>query len=521
MPPPSSPRRTADRPPAASLKKMTSARSATSKSDFRTAVALYKEILAQHPDHPEVMAALGYTLGITGRVKAGLSMLDRALAANPGSADILCKLARVRMLNVEPEIALEHLEVVTEAEPRRLEALVMAAQCGERLNKLDRARAFADRAVGVRRNDPEANLILAQIDAREKQYEAARARLEKIVAKRTLGGDIHHRALTELGFVLDKLGEYDVAYDAFDRAGKEIAESPQVQRIDPSLADRRLDVYRGRVTPDLVGRFAGESFDTPAPALLVGFPRSGTTMTEQVMAAHPAVVTSDEQSLLSPMGNALMDGSPDPLDVPARLATLDLDEVRRLRTVYWDAVHDRLGHSLDDLKGKVFVDKLPLNLIDLPMINAIFPDARAIVALRDPRDVCLSAFMQWFSPNPAMIQLLQLDSATSFYSSVMGLYIEVKPSLTMPLLEVRYEDTVSDLEPQARRIIDHLGLEWNDEILRFHERAAERAIRTPSYAAVTEKVHTRAIARWRNYQAHFEPYLPRLAAAVEAFGYEA
>lgn len=521
MPPQNTPRSNADRLPPASLKKMASARTAASASDFRTAIGLYKEVLAQHPDHPEVMSALGFTLGITGRLNPGLALLERALGADPGSADIRCKIARVRMLRVEPEQALEHLEIVTESEPRRLEALVMAAQCCERLNALDRARGFAERAVAVRRNDPEANLALAQIDAREKKHDDARARLEKIASKRTLGGDLHHRALTELGFVLDKLGEYPKAYDAFDRAGAEIAEMPQVKQIDRTLAYRRLDAYRGTVSRELVSKFEGTPFDTPAPAFLVGFPRSGTTMTEQVMAAHPAVRTSDELSLVGPMGTALIEGAADRLDIPSRLETLDAERVQRLRHMYWDEVREKLGYSLDDLKGAVFVDKLPLNIIDLPMLNTVFPDARVIVALRDPRDVCISAFMQWFAPNPAMIHLLRLDSATRFYEAVMSLYLEVKPSLGVPLIEVRYEDTVSDLDTQARRIIAHLGLPWDDGILRFHEKAAERAIRTPSYAAVTERVHTRAVARWRNYRAELDPYMPRLSEAVEAFGYTA
>ena len=507
-----------ERLPPASLKTMTAARNAAANSDFRTAINLYKDVLARHPEHPEVMSALGHTLGIIGRVTAGLSMLDRALAADPGSAEVRCRLARVRMLNVAPDLALEQLEIVTEAAPRRLEALVMAAQCCERLNKLEEARAFAERAIGVRRNDAEANLTLAQIDAREKKYDDARPRLEKIASKKS-SGDVHHRALTELGFVLDKMGEYDAAYDAFNKAGREIERTPRVEQMDGSLAYRRLDAYRGRVTRELVGRFEGASFETPAPAFLVGFPRSGTTMTEQVMAAHPAVLSSDEQSLVSPMGKALIEGAADRLDIPSRLEKLDEGKVAELRSLYWQEVEAKLGYSLADLDGKVFVDKLPLNLIDLPMLNAVFPDARVIVALRDPRDVCLSAFMQWFAPNPAMIQLLTLGSATRFYEAVMGLYLNFKPALTVPVLEVRYEDTVSDLETQARRIIEHLRLDWRDEILSFHEKAAERAIRTPSYAAVTEKVHTRAVARWKNYAVHFEPHQDRLQAAIQAFGY--
>jgi len=521
MPPPSNNRPKPAPLPPAMLKKMSEARSAMAKLDFQRAASLYKEALAAHPENAEALGALGYVYGATGRaVGKGLSLMERALTLDPGSADIRCKIARVRMLKVEPDIALEHLLEVIAAEPRRLEALSMAAQCCEHLNQLDQARDFAERAVAVRRNDPESNLILAEIDSREKRFDEAKARLEKLVSKSTLPADIHHRALTELGFVLDKTGEYEPAYEAFRKAGEEIAKTPLAARVDSELVYKRLDAYRGRVTQGLVDKFSGEQFGTPAPTFLVGFPRSGTTMTEQVMAAHPSVVTSDEHPLMDRLGRALVEGASDPLDVPRRLEELDADRARALRSVYWEQAETKLGHTLEDLEGKVFVDKLPLNIVDLAMINTVFPDATVIVALRDPRDVCLSGFMQWFVPNPAMVQLLQLDSAARFYAAVMGLYLEMKPNLTVPLLEVRYEDTVSDLEPQARRIIDHLGLEWHEDLLQFHEKAKQRAIRTPSYAAVTEKVHTRAIARWKNYSSHFAQFQAILTPAIEAFGYD-
>jgi tetratricopeptide (TPR) repeat protein len=505
--------------PPATLKKLGEARSAIARHDLQAALKLYKALLAQHPESPVVMGELGHLLGTSGRAAQGLPMLERALGLDPESSDLRCKIGRVHLLNVEPDRALVHLEPVCAAEPRRLEALVMATQCCERLNKLDDALAYAERAVAVRRNDPEANLLLAQVETRLKRLDSARARLEKLCAKRTLPGDLHHRSLTALGFVLDKLGAYDEAYGAFDQAAEEIGRTPLFERVDGGLAHRRLDAYRGKMDAGAIGRFAGVAFDTPAPAFLVGFPRSGTTMTEQVIAAHPRTVTSDEKSFIDKMGRALVEGQADKLDVPRAIAGLDEARVGELRRVYWRAVEELVGHSLSDLDGRLFLDKLPLNIIDLPMINAVFPDARVIVALRDPRDVCLSAFMQWFAPNPAMVHLLRLDSAARFYESVMSLYLEARASLSVPVLQVRYEDTVADLESQARRIIEHLGLDWHDDLLRFHEKAAERAIRTPSYAAVTEKVHTRAVARWRNYEARIRPLMPHLGPFIDEFGY--
>lgn len=503
--------------PPAVAKRLYEAHTLKMKFHLEDAAKLYKQILSQNPTLAPALAGLGHTLGTAGRLKKGIALLREALSIDDESADSHLYLAELIFRDHDPEAALEHLDRVLTVEPKRVGALVLAASCLEMLNRLPEARAFADRAVAAKRTDPDAVLMLAKLESRAKEYAPARARLEKLIAKRTTPPDLHHRALTELGFLLDKTGEYDAAYEAFDKAGREIADTPAVKRVDPSLANKRIDAYRGRVSRETLARFAGQTFDTPAPAFLVGFPRSGTTMTEQILAAHPRISTSDEEPLLDPVGRKLVEGAADRLDIPSRLERLDADTVADLRRAYWDNAKSLFDIESDD---RLFVDKLPLNIVDLAMINAVFPDARVLIALRDPRDVCLSCFMQWFVPNPAMVQLLTLPSAAAFYEAVMSLYLEIRGELTLSWLQVRYEDTVTDLEAQGRRIIDLLGLDWHEDLLRFQDKAKARAIRTPSYAAVTEKVHTRAIGRWRNYEQQFERLQAGLAPFVSEFGYD-
>jgi len=128
--------------------------------------------------------------------------------------------------------------------------------------------------------------------------------------------------------------------------------------------------------------------------------------------------------------------------------------------------------------------------------------------------------MQDFGLNEAMIHFLSLESTVSFYASVMSLYLEVKDALTLSMMEVRYEDTVSDLKGEADRLLTHLGLEWDERILRFHEIARSRAISTPSFAAVTEPIHRRAVKRWEHYAEPFAEVRSVLGQFVEVFGYE-
>lgn len=490
------------------------AASLKARLDLPAAIERYKKILAAHPTQPRALGGMGHALGLAGRIDAGRSMLGRALEIDPGSPELHHSMAELCALDIDPESALAHATRALESDPRRADSLTLGAQCLERLNRLDEARDWAGRAVAISRNDPQANLTLAGLETRAGLLDSARPRLEKLVSRSSTPDQVRHRAYTSLGMLLEKLGEDAAAFEAFENAGRELEKLPLVKRINGKLAYDRVETYRGRVTRGLVSRFASESFDTPAPAFLVGFPRSGTTMTEQILAAHPGVVTSDERPLLDAVLSGVLAGSGRP-DIPAAIERLDAPAVARLRRRYWERAASLVG----DTAGRLLVDKLPLNIIDLPLINAVFPDARVLVALRDPRDCCYSCFKQWFNPNPAMIQFLSLPTTVRFYEAVMGLYLECRGELSVPILEVRYEDTVADLETQGRRIIDHLGLAWDDALLDFHEKAKARSVRTPSYAAVSERVHTRAVGGWRRHAERFEPHRAALGPFVSAFGY--
>ena len=150
----------------------------------------------------------------------------------------------------------------------------------------------------------------------------------------------------------------------------------------------------------------------------------------------------------------------------------------------------------------------------------IFPEARFLVAIRDPRDVCLSCFMQPLSLNPVSSAYLSLEGTVNQYSSVMGFWRTILPRLRNPWMEIRYETVVQDLETSTREVLSFLEIEWDEAVLRFHEHARTKALRSPSYAEVTKPVSKGAVGRWRNYRKFLEPYLQKLEPFVRAYGYE-
>ena len=171
--------------------------------------------------------------------------------------------------------------------------------------------------------------------------------------------------------------------------------------------------------------------------------------------------------------------------------------------------------------GRLLIDKNPsLQALFITFIR-IFPEARLIVALRDPRDVVLSCFMLPHYPlNTGNVTFLNLEATVRTYTRVMGIWQTLKPLIKNPWLEVRYEDMVDDLEPVARKTLNFLDIEWNARVLGFDEHARHKMMRSPTYADVTQPVYKRAVGRWHHYRKYLEPHLEKLEPLVKAFGYE-
>jgi hypothetical protein len=187
-----------------------------------------------------------------------------------------------------------------------------------------------------------------------------------------------------------------------------------------------------------------------------------------------------------------------------------------LRHRYLDYMAAALNEPIAD---RVHLDKNPPLTLLLPGFLRLFPEARLLIALRDPRDVVISCFMQYLPLNPNSVCFLTLKRTAQRYANDMGTWCRLRELIASPWLEIRYEDTVHDTAKAARRALEFLGLTWEEQVLNYRDRLKEKVVGSPTYEAVSQPLYTRAIGRWKNYQQFLEPYLPILEPALKAFGY--
>jgi len=250
--------------------------------------------------------------------------------------------------------------------------------------------------------------------------------------------------------------------------------------------------------------------------LLGGHPRSGTTLLEQVMDSHPDILSSEETPIFYETYLDLKKGSPDSASILSILESASARALQQARENYFRFTEALLGSKIS---GRLLIDKNPSLTTMIPAVIRVFPETKFLVALRDPRDVCISFFMQPLPLNLSSAAYLTLEGTVGEYASLMGFWKTLAPRIRNPHLEIRYEDLVEDLETVSRRVLEFLNVPWDARVLHFDEHAREKLVRSPTYADVTKPVFKGAVGRWRNYQKYLEPWLEQLEPFVQAFGY--
>jgi len=488
----------------------------TQAGNLPEAIDLYERARALMPTHIHVLVNLAAAYRTSGRLHEARRNLDAALQVDPGFAAAHNNLGNVLMDLGERPQALRSYERAASLDPNYADPLSGLARIAEEEHRLDEARSFAERALQLAPGNVLATLTLARVGLRQGDASRAAALLETLLCGGALSVTNRIVALGYLGEAYDQLARYPEAFRAFTQAnGLQQAQYASAFAHDGGPLSpagiARLTAFVAATDPS-AWRPAPPS--AQLPVFLIGFPRSGTTLLDQILASHPEVTTLEERDTLIDAAGELLSAE----QTFERWASLPEREIERLRELYWQRVRSGCPEGP---AARVFVDKQPMNAVLLPLIHRLFPAARILLAVRDPRDVVLSCYQQRFRLNVAMYQLLRLDTAAAYYDAVMGLVAASCRKLPLRLQAVKYEDIVARFEPTVRSVLEFLELEWHEGVRRHTDTARTRTVGTPSAAQVVRPLYGSARGRWRNYSEFLEPYLPVLAPWVRTYGYPA
>jgi Flp pilus assembly protein TadD len=473
----------------------------------------FRAVVAAQPHDPFAHGYLGTALERVGDIDAALAACSRAVELAPNEPETHAALAGVMWRARRLEAAVRQYRRAVELAPERLEPRANLAALLESISRLEEAASEARAGLAQHPADPLLNLTAARCERRAGAGSAALARLERLDASRAMP-DLQARIGYEIGQLRDAAGDTDGAMAALREANAIAAASPEARSADPQRYLDEIAAARA-IVPRLAG--LANLHSSPAvdesPAFVVGFPRSGTTLSDQILDSHPGVRTLSEKPAVDKVVDWLAQS---PAGYPAALSGLSEEELTALRGTY-DAVVESFVKLAP---GELLVDRYPLNLARLPAVWRLFPRARIVLALRHPCDVVLSCYMQHFALNDAMASFLDLQDTARLYDAVMGLWRECVEHLHLEVHVLRYESLVEDFEAEVRTLLEFLGLPWSDAVLDFASHARARGdINTPSYHQVTRGIYTDARERWRRYAGPLAPVLPVLAPWAEHFGY--
>lgn len=460
------------------------AKHAFDRGDYLLASELIRGLLAHQPSNTSWLYLLACAEGELGRVGEARRIIERGLTIDPNHRGLLTRLARALFEAGDAEAAHDAIDRAIATSPKESRPISVKAEILEYEGRSAEAAALLERAMATCEPRYPLAIVLARVcRSLGRSDEALRAVLplrddESIPppARRTL--------LFALGELLDRLERYDEAFDAYARAN-----ALRQGGFDPDGFDRSVDLMIERWTPGCceASAVAGER-----AAFIMGLPRTGTSLLEQMLSRSERIHGAGELPLIRGAAHALR-----------------LCEVRGLDHVHAvSRLHERLlskhareyleRHAPRDCAASLVTDKDPINIEHAGLIHAMLPSARIVRCTRHPLDTLISIFFQEFRTQLPWAG--DIEHIARYSRAIARLSDHWRNALGVPMLDVAYEDLASRTEPTLRAVFAHLGEAFDERSLRPHE--STRVVRTASNQQVREAIHTRSIERWRHYEKH-------------------
>jgi len=518
------------------------------KNFFKIAENLYKEILKINPNHfgsifylgtllvqtqrfklaksllykatqinPNYAAAhnnLGATLKELGEYQNAINCCQKAIKINPNYADAHYNLGNVfKQLN-EPQKAINYYQKAIEIEPSYINAHQDLMDVCEKTNQITELKDAVSNARTFFKDNSIIKLYEGILLSRNEKFVEAKNYLELI----SFGADEINKEISRVSTLAkcyDRIGGTDKAFNYFKKANL-LSQKTKIKNFDKNKYLQEIKIRSEFFKKSNIKKWPTlkQPDNEPNPIFLIGFPRSGTTLLDTILRSHPLIEVVEEQFMVEQLINSLNQLPNGGLE---DLKEIENEQIIKIRKTYFESLESQIQNKNNT---KLYIDKLPLNIIHVGEIVRIFPNAKFIVSLRHPCDCVLSCFMQDFELNDAMANFLNLDDAAHLYDAVMKLWTQYTSIFSINYHEVKYENLIENFEPTVRSILNFLELSWNDSVLNYLITAKKRdRIATPSYYQITKPIYSYAIGRWQRYKKQTSNIYPILEGWIKKFNY--
>ena len=465
------------------------------RGDLPAAVAYHQRAIRLNPSRVPAYLSLGRALHQLGNLDAAADSIEHALRLDANHAEAYYDLAGVRIGQGRYDDALRCIRQARQLKPDYIEAAAVEAYILDRRKDYQGALDCIKPVLERYQDYPEVALVYARLCHFTRDYDGAAARLETLLNKKDLAPERRMQIHFQLGNIHDRRGEFDQAFAQF-QAGNALKPA----KFDAKEWERKITALMAAFNKDATVRAPRAVNSSERPIFIVGMPRSGTTLVEQILSMYPEVAAAGELADIGALAGELQG---------ALAHTVPANDITQLSREQCDSLAQRYLDMLERKypKAKRVTDKMPQNFLHLGMIALLFPMARVIHCVRDPLDTCLSCYFQEFAgEHPYAYDLANLGA---FYRQYRRLMIHWSASLDIPIFEVRYEELVREPQRISQALTEFCGLKWDKRCLEFYDSAHLAA--TATFQQVRRPIYESSVGRWRNYASYLGPLQRALA----------
>ena len=481
---------------------------------YQSAINCCQKAIKINPNYADAHNNLGATLKELGEYQNAINCCQKAIKINPNYADAHYNLGLVFKELGEFKKAINCFKKAIQIRPSYIIAHQNLMEVYEKTNQERELKSAISNAQTMIKDNPIIKLYKGIILNKNEKFVEAKNYLESILFDtKEIKTEISR--VSTLAKCYDRIGDTNKAFNYFKKANL-LKQKTKIKNFDKNKYLQEIKIRSDFFKKSNIKKWPDlkQSDNRLNPIFLIGFPRSGTTLLDTILRSHPLIEVAEEQHMVEQLINSLNQSTDGKLE---SIKEIENEQVIKIRKTYFKSLESQIQNKNNT---KLYIDKLPLNIIYVGEIIRIFPNAKFIVSLRHPCDCVLSCFMQDFELNDAMANFLNLNDAAHLYDVVMNLWSQYTSNFSINYHEVKYEKLIENFESTIKSILNFLELSWDDAMLEYLRTAKKRdRIATPSYYQVTKPIYSYAIGRWQRYKKQTSSIYPILEGWIKKFNY--